>query len=124
MRYLRKAHLYLGCFFSPLLLFYVATGWYQSVSTNRNKTLGEKGNWISNLTSVHVDQIYPSESANSYSPALFKILVVIMSISLIFTLGIGIVLAFRSSRKQWPVWLSLLLGVLMPVLFLWLGQSK
>lgn len=124
MRFLRKAHLYLGCFFSPLLLFYVATGWYQTVSTNRNKTLGEKGDWISGLTSVHVDQIYPSESANSYSPALFKILVVIMSISLIITLGIGIFLAFQSNRKQWPVWLSLLLGVLVPVLFLWLGQSK
>ncbi len=124
MKSLRRVHLYLGCFFAPLLLFYVATGWYQTLTTNRNKSPGEKGNWISNLTSVHVDQIYPAESANSYSPFLFRGLVVVMSISLIVTLGLGIFLAFRSSRNPWPVWLALGLGVLLPALFLWLGQSR
>jgi hypothetical protein len=124
MKLLRRLHLYLGCFFTPLLLFYVATGWYQTLNINRNKSIGEKGNWLTNLRSIHVDQIYPTESASSYSPFLFRGLVVVMSISLIVTVGLGIFLAFRSSRKQWPVWLSLSLGILLPVLFLWLGQSR
>ncbi|MBI4658835.1 MAG: hypothetical protein HY735_08330 [Verrucomicrobia bacterium] len=124
MKSLRRLHLYLGCFFAPLLLFYVATGWYQTLNTNRNKTLGEQGDWVSKLTSIHVDQIYPASSATSYSPALFRFLVVAMSISLILTAGLGIFLAFRSSRKQWPVWLSLSLGILLPILCLWLGQRR
>lgn len=121
---LRRLHLYLGCFFAPLLLFYIGTGWVQTLSTQRNKGLGEKGDWVSHLTSVHVDQIYPSETAQSYSPFLFQVLVVVMSISLIATIGLGIFLAFRTSRRHWPVWLSLLLGIVIPVLFLWLGQRR
>jgi hypothetical protein len=124
MRSLRRLHLYLGCFFAPLLLFYVSTGWHQTLRTNRNKSLGEKGDWISNLTSVHVDQIYPSPKVEEYSPFLFRCLIVIMCVSLISTVGLGIFLAFRSSRKHWPVWLSLALGIVLPVLLLFLGQRR
>ncbi|MEW6160803.1 MAG: hypothetical protein AB1813_25525 [Verrucomicrobiota bacterium] len=124
MKFARRLHLYLGCFFAPLFLFYVATGWYQTLYTNRNKTIGEKGDWISKLTSIHVDQIYPGEKASGYSPTLFRILVVVMSISLIITVGLGIYLAFRSSRRPWPVWVALALGIFVPVMLLWLGQKQ
>lgn len=124
MKLLRRVHLYLGCFFAPLLLFYVGTGWYQTVTLRRNKGLGEADDLASRLRSVHVDQIYPTETANAYSPVLFKVLVVAMSVALIVTLVLGVVLAFRSVRQRWLVWLSLGLGFLMPVLFLWLGQRR
>lgn len=126
MRFLRRLHLYLGCFFAPLLLFYIGTGWYQTVSVNRNKSLGEKGDWISNLTSVHVDQVYPVDNPDvvAYSPILFQTLVIVMSISLIATVALGIFLAFRTSRKHWPVWMSLALGIALPILFLWFGQRR
>src|SRR6185295_13660081 len=124
MKFLRRLHLYLGCFFTPLLLFYVATGWYQSVVPRRNKLAGESEDWLGRLRSVHVDQLYPSESANSWSPWPFRILVVAMSIALIVTVVLGVILAFRSLRQRWLVWLSLGLGVLFPVVFLWLGQRK
>jgi hypothetical protein len=126
MRFLRRLHTYLGVFFAPLLLFYVATGWFQTVTIQRNKSEGQPGDWISNLSQVHVDQIYPTArgAENGYSPKLFRALVVAMSICLIVTIGLGIVLAFRSNRKQWPVWLSLACGALLPVLFLWLAQKR
>ena len=124
MKSLRRVHTYLGVFFAPLLLFYVSTGWYQTLTDQRNKSLGQPGDWISNLSSVHVDQIYPTATATRYSPALFKALVVLMSISLILTIGLGIFLAFRSNRRRWLVWLSLACGILLPILFLWLGQKR
>lgn len=124
MKTLRRLHMYLGCFFAPLLLFYVATGWYQTLTTHRNKALGEQQDWISRFTSIHVDQIYPCPEVESYSPVLFQSLVVVMSVALIATTGLGIFLAFRSSRRQWPVWLSLAFGVIVPVLFLWLGHGR
>jgi len=121
----RQLHLYLSVFFAPLLIFFVATGWYQTVTGQRNKTLGEQEGFMAKLTSVHVDQIYPSESVTGeYSPALFKALVVVMSACLLVTVGLGLYLAFRSSRKLWPVWASLALGVLLPLVFLWLGQGR
>lgn len=124
MKFIRKLHLFLGCFFAPLLIFYTATGWYQTISTNRNKGLGELGGWREKLTSVHVDQVYPTESAEIYSPALFQALVVALSIALIATTILGIYLAFKTSRKQWPIWASLALGVIVPIILLYLGQSR
>ena len=124
MRTLRRLHLYLGCFFSPLLLFYVATGWYQTVTTNRTKTEGEAGDWLTRMTSVHVDQIYPVAEANGYSPRFFRWLVIAMSVGLILTLVLGIVLAFRLSKPRWPVWLALVLGLATPILMLWLGVKR
>ena len=124
MKLVRRIHLFLGCFFAPLLLFYVSTGWYQSVTLRRNKGVGEADDWPGRLRSVHVDQIFPAESANAYSPWLFRGLVVTMAIALIVTIVLGVLLAFRSIRQRWLVWLSLGLGFLMPVLFLWLGQRR
>ena len=116
-------HLFLGCFFAPLLLFYILTGGYQTLSIDRRKGLGEAENWIDRMRSIHVDQIYPTESAMSYSPKLFQFLVVLMSVALVVTVVLGVVLALRSLKQVWMVWLALLLGVAFPVLLLWLGQK-
>ena len=122
MKTLRRLHLYLGCFFAPLLIFYVVTGWYQTVNPDRRKGVSDSTDLISRLSRVHVEQYYPTESASGYSTRLFRGLVVIMATALMTTVILGIVLAFRSSRNKWPVWLSLALGIVLPVLLLWLGQ--
>ena len=125
MRYVRRFHLYLSVFFAPLLIFYIGTGWYQTVRTQRNKLLGEQDTFVSRLTSVHKDQIYPKpEAIGEYSTKLYKVMVVAMSICLLVTIGLGIYLAIRSSRKVWTVWVSLALGLALPILFLWLGQPR
>ena len=125
MRFVRKLHLYLSVFFAPLLVFYIATGWYQTVRSNRNKLLGEQDTLVSKLTSVHVDQVYPKPNVpGEYSPGLFQWFVVAMSICLLITIGLGIYLAFRSTPRAWIVSISLLLGLLLPILFLWLGQPR
>ena len=119
---LRRLHLYLGCFFAPLLLFFVASGWYQTVRTDRTKTQGEAGDWLAKVRSIHVDSILPSDSAESYKPAAFRLLVVVMSIAMIITIALGIWMAFKTLRSSWPVWISLVLGVLLPILLLLLAQ--
>jgi len=123
MKTLRRVHLYLGCFFAPLLLFYVATGWYQTVNPDRRKGVGDSTDLISRLSRVHVEQYYPTESATGYSTFFFRLLIVLMAIALITTVSLGIVLAFRTSRNKLPVWLSLGLGIALPVILLWLGQK-
>jgi len=124
MKFLRRLHLYLGCFFAPLLLFFIATGWYQTLRVDRQKRPAEAETWVDRLTSVHKDQIYPTESAAGYSTGPFKALVVAMSAALIATVVLGIVLAFTVLRVRWPVYVSLVAGVLLPILVLWLGQKR
>ncbi|PYK63316.1 MAG: hypothetical protein DME21_03250 [Verrucomicrobia bacterium] len=123
MKTLRRVHLYLGCFFAPLLLFYVITGWYQTVNPDRRKGVSDSQDLVSRLSRVHVEQYYPTESASGYSTRLFRVFIVIMANALIATVILGIILAFRTSRNKWPVWLSLALGIALPVILLWLGQK-
>jgi len=124
MRILRRIHTYLGCFFAPLLLFYILTGWYQTVSHDRLKSPGDAETLGEHLRTIHVDQIYPTNHERSHpsSPQLFQILVVIMAVALVITIILGVVLAFRSIKKPWSILLSLILGLLVPMALLWLGQ--
>ncbi len=125
MRAIRRLHLYLGVFFAPLLIFYIGTGLYQTIRTQRNKLLGEQDSLVTKLVSVHVDQIYPKPNAvGEYSTVFYKSFVIAMSVCLLVTLGLGIYLAFRTTRRALTVLTWLVLGLLLPVVFLWLGQPK
>ncbi|MBI3850820.1 MAG: hypothetical protein HY298_11180 [Verrucomicrobia bacterium] len=124
MKSLRRIHTFLGCFFAPLLLFFVGTGWYQTMNPDRKKGSSEADTLVTRLSTVHVEQHFPSGSAQAYHTAWFRYLVVVMCVALITTIALGIVLAFRSSRQRWPIWLSLALGILVPMILLWLGQQR
>ena len=124
MNVLRKMHLFLGCFFAPLLIFFVCSGWYQTTHEERNKDPRHAEGFFNRMRSVHTDSLLPSEGARDYSPRLFKTLVVIMSVALLATTALGIILAFRFSRQKWMVWLTLSLGFAMPILLLVLGQKR
>lgn len=125
MKTLRRLHLYLGCFFAPLLLFFVGSGWYQTANPDRLKSPGEAETLSQKLRVVHTDQIYPGdrEFSRPSSPRGFRILVYSMSGALVATTLLGVVLAFRAVRSKWPVWLALGLGLLAPVLVLYAGRS-
>lgn len=126
MKLLRRLHLYLGCFFAPLLLFYILTGWYQTLNPNRLKSPSEAETLLQKFRVVHSDQIYPSENEldKPSSPKKYRALVVVMSIASTVMILIGLVLAFKTLRTKWPVWLSLVLGVVLPAFLLWLGQGR
>lgn len=122
MKNIRRLHLYLGCFFTPMLLFYILTGWLQVVKPERLKSHADAETLVQKLRTVHVDQIYPSEEESSAKA--FKALTVIMCIAATITIVLGVVLAFKTLKNQWPVWVSLVLGILLPILMLWLGQGR
>jgi len=121
-RWLRQLHRLLGVFFSPLLLLYIATGWWQTVTVNRNKGLGFGKSWIEKLSTVHIDQYFPW-GMRDYSTHLFKGLVITMSVGLIFTTLLGLVMAFRFVKNKTAVVLTLAAGIMIPILLLYLGQG-
>lgn len=126
MKFLRRAHLYLGCFFTPMLLFYILTGWYQTLVINRVKDPSEAETLVQKFRVVHVYQVYPTDTEirKPSSPKLFQALVVVMSVAATVTILLGVVLAFRTLKSQWVVWLSLALGIGVPALTLWLGHKR
>jgi len=126
MKLLRRIHLYLGCFFAPLLLFYIVSGGYQTVNHDRLKSPSEAETLLQKMRTVHVDQIYPSnnEFQKPSKPLYFQIFVMIMVVAATTTILIGIILAFKTLRDKWPVWISLILGFLLPALVLWMAQGR
>jgi uncharacterized membrane protein YozB (DUF420 family) len=123
IRWLRRLHTFLGVFFAPLLLLFVVTGWWQTVSPNRNKGFGFGTSWIEKLSTIHVDNYFPLPGAHNYSTDLFKALVVVMAVGLIFTILLGLVMAFRFAKRK--VWITLMLvaGILIPIFLLYLGEG-
>lgn len=126
MRRLRQYHLYLGVFFAPLLLFFVATGWYQVNNRDRLKDPSEAETLVQKFRVVHTDQIYPSEQEfkKRSSPRIFGALVGMMSAAIVATTLLGVVLAFRTQRGPWGAVIALVLGVILPMALLWLGQQR
>jgi hypothetical protein len=121
---LRRLHLYLGVFFAPILLFFIVTGWYQTAYQDRRKSVFEADAVMDRLRAVHAEQTFPVASANSYATTSFKYFVYAMSAALVVTLVLGVVLAFRTMKQKWIVWLMLVLGFVVPALLLWLGQRR
>ncbi len=126
MKWTRRTHLYLGCFFTPMLLFYILTGWYQTINPERLKHPSEAESFLQKVRTVHVDQIYPAggdEFDKPTSPKLFQFLVVVMSLAATVTIGLGVFLAFKTLKSKWPLWATLAGGILVPILMLWLGRG-
>lgn len=126
MKFLRRVHLYLGVLYAPLLLFFLGTGWYQVMNPDRLKSTSEAETWVQKFRVIHTDQIYPRDGAAERvaSPKVFQWLVYGMSAALILATLVGLVLAFRSVKPRWPVWLALIAGILIPVGVLWLGSAR
>ncbi|MSU33596.1 MAG: hypothetical protein EXS36_00485 [Pedosphaera sp.] len=125
MKFVRKLHLYLGVFFAPLLLFYIGSGWYQTVNPARLKSAAEAESLAQKFRVVHTDQIYPGGGdVRRQSPKAFQVLVVAMSVAMIVSTLLGLILAFKFTRTRWPVWLALGLGTAAPILLLMLGQRR
>ena len=123
LKLIRRLHLYLGVFFAPLLLFFVISGWYQTANPDRRKGPDEARAFWDRMRSIHAEQILPSPKVDAYSPKLMRWLIYAMAAALIATVLLGVILALKTLKARWLVWVMLGLGFAAPAVFLWLGQK-
>ena len=140
MKQLRRIHLYLGCFITPLLIVYLVSGLYFIFNPKRQKDDAEAQTLMQKLYWLHTDQQLPRGTSDLIDPmakdqpktistyeadtTLFKYLVYLMVIAAVVTMIMGIVLAIRTTKKKKPVIGSIIAGILIPFIFLWVGQKK
>jgi hypothetical protein len=113
MSSLRQIHLYLGCFFAPLLAFFAFTGILQTLTlheAHKGETYQPPA-WIKSLALVHKDQ----HLAKSDPATAMKALTIAMGAALITTMILGVILAFKLGRSRAAVIACLLLGVALPL---------
>jgi hypothetical protein len=74
--------------------------------------------------SVHADSILPNATAVTYKTKPFRYFIVSMSVAFIITTLLGLVLAFRFTKKKLIMWGCFLFGFVVPVALLLLAQKK
>jgi hypothetical protein len=107
MQKLRSLHLYLGCIFAPLLLFFALSGLWQ--------TFGTESPFLQKLSSIHTGRHWKDGSELTSFP--MKVTVIFMTLSFIATTLLGIVMALKFGRSRKAALFCLAAGFLVPAIF-------
>jgi cytochrome b len=114
----RQLHLWLGVFFSPLLLLFIITGWWQTFVSSDDAEKGLFNSTMARFSNIHTDD-YFQRNAHSHTSGHFKILVGCMAVALIFTIVLGLLLACQTRKKFWSTAAAFILGILVPGVILY-----
>jgi hypothetical protein len=114
MKTLRVLHLYLGCVFAPLLIFFALSGIWQRLQSTWSLHLPRTlQNALFLISTVHTGRELKSGATLS-SPAM-TCLVLVMAGALILTIVLGVMIAFRLGHRKVAL-LCLVAGIMVPVL--------
>jgi hypothetical protein len=119
MKRLRKIHTWLGVFFSPLLLLFIATGWWQTFATEDTKDHGDFNGLMSKFSDIHTSDYFSHVGGHAQASKPFQIFVGVMAAMMMVTIVLGLVLACRSPHKMRWMALAFFLGIAIPVLMLY-----
>ena len=124
LKTLRTWHLCLGCFFTPLLLFFAVSGCWQTFDMHRSKKDGsyKAPKALAVLSEVHTEQRFPTGDVRPKSSKLFRYFIFMMTIGFAVTTLLGVLMALKMVRPI-VVWLWLLGGLVIPVFILWMGRG-
>jgi hypothetical protein len=114
----RAIHTWLGVFFSPLLLMFIITGWWQTFVSDEDKDKGFFNSMMGKFSSIHTDDAFAGNAGTPHASETFKILVACMAVALIITILLGLALSCQTVRKFWWTALAFLLGILIPTIAL------
>ena len=108
MKQLRSLHLYLGCFFAPMLLFFAVSGFWQTYDRNyawHSRILGM-------LSTIHTSG---AMKIGTLSNSILRDFVLVMSLGFITTTILGIIMAVKHGGSRKAAYCCLAFGVLFPL---------
>ena len=115
MKKIRLLHLYLGCVFAPMISFFAISGiWQRFGSEYRTSGLPPSlQSLLALLSTLHTGR--GLKNGATLSSSWMTALVVTMAASLIFTIVLGVMMAFRFGHKRIAL-ACLLSGIVLPVM--------
>ena len=115
MRKRRSLHLYLGCIFAPMLLFFAVSGIWQ--------TLGLTGaRFFRTLSTLHTMQRF--KDGFSLESPMIRGFVLTMAVAFIITTVLGIIMAIYYGHSRKAAWTCLAFGVLLPTVLVIIGIAR
>jgi ABC-type nitrate/sulfonate/bicarbonate transport system permease component len=121
VRLLRTLHLYLGCLFAPILIFFAITGSWQIFDWHRSdKAPGgyRAPQTLAVLSAIHKDAHMPETKRSS--PAPLRYFMFAAAVGLVLTTLLGVIMAYRFSGKPLVASICLLFGLLFPAVLVWI----
>ncbi len=121
MKTLRQLHLYLGCIFAPLIIYFSISGAWQVFRLNdvpKDQTPTAMQSFFHELSKPHTNSTLPGLSPKTERSVVFNWLAALMSIGMVITAALGLILAFRYSKSPKLLFVCVGAGVLVPVIFL------
>ena len=121
---MRNVHLYLGVFFTPLVLFFTLTGVLQTFNLHERQDSNpnyKPPQILRMLAQAHKNQRWVDGRSKVPPSQPFRLLIVLMTIGLTITVVLGVVMAFKYTQV-WLVWVFLLAGTLIPCLLLGISR--
>lgn len=146
MKNARQIHLFLGTFFAPAIIFFALSGLLQifGLHESKGKDAAAPIGWIAEMAEIHKNQHLridrPRRDAapdahdeHEHSPGprqnapvsakpswALKAFVLLMALGLIGTALIGTYIALQNPRTRRNAWISLVLGIALPIVLLYL----
>ncbi|HEY4414213.1 MAG TPA: hypothetical protein VGO57_00865 [Verrucomicrobiae bacterium] len=120
MKQLRTIHLYLGCIFAPMVIFFAISGLWQMFDLGASKKNENGSVALAYLSTIHTGH---TPKSGTLSSPYMEGFVIAMAICLIFTILLGVVMAFRFGRTRNAFW-CLLAGILAPILIVLLTFKR
>src|SRR3954471_16394484 len=115
----RRLHLYLGCVFAPMLIYFALSGSWQLYRLNdlpKNEPVSTTRSLLHEWSKPHTNATAPGRSPKEASSPLFNALALAMAAGLVVTSGLGIWMALKMIRQRTVVVLCLVAGVALPVI--------
>ena len=119
LKRVRTIHTWLGVFFSPLLLLFVATGWWQTFVSEDDQDKGWFNSTMSRFSTIHTDDYFEKAAGQHHASGHFKLMVGCMAVALMTTIVLGLVLSCQNAKKSIGTAIAFALGILVPVLILY-----
>jgi hypothetical protein len=120
IRLLRTLHLYLGCLFAPMLIFFAVTGSWQLFNWHESKKDHSytAPAVLAALSFIHKDAHIPGTPGRQ--PTALRYFMLAAAAGLVATTGIGVVMAYQFSQRPGVATACLLVGVVFPAVLLWI----
>jgi hypothetical protein len=125
MNALRRLHLYLGCFFAPMLAFFAISGIWQVLGWQDTRDASGKRTPVAAIlkyfSSAHTGHSFKS-GHGSLTSSYLQWFSIAMAVGLLASIILGTILAFKYGRGRLAL-LSLLGGVLLPLTLAWMFRD-
>ena len=124
LKKIRSLHLYLGCFFAPLIILFILSGVIQTLgfdhdkygpldpATGKAELVYKSPDIVKIMKTMHTNHGYKTFSFQTN--ALYMYFVVAMAFGLLITIILGIVMAFKYTNPA-LVWWVMAAGIIAPI---------